>query len=370
MSLTKEQFYRRQTIITEFGKSGQLKLQNAKVLIIGCGGLGNPAAVYLAASGIGKLHLVDFDNIDITNLHRQVFFKTNQIGASKSETLAKHIEEIAPHVKVTFSDEPISKSNIIETIIDFDIILDCTDSLSIKYLINDACVLNDKALVYGSLYKFDGYVASFNVLDELGVRSTNLRDAFPEIPVNNIPNCSQIGTLNPIVGIIGLMQANEVLKIVVGIGKPLTNQLLIFNSLDNSQFHMKLKSKFSKIEIAEIFAKSEYFDTNCEIQEESLLISLDSLKKKISQNKIKIISVIEDVSFELPFAVDYKIPLSKFPDWITSKEKNALSQDNNNKEIAIVCKRGISSYTATKMWREKFLNSKVFSLKNGVDAYE
>jgi adenylyltransferase/sulfurtransferase len=370
MNFTKEQFFRRQTIVQEFGETGQQKLQNAKVLIVGCGGLGNSAAVYLAASGIGHLHLIDFDTIDISNLHRQVFFKTSEIGASKSAALAKHMEQIAPYVKVTFSNEPISKLNVFTSLENFDIIVDCTDSLAIKYLLNDACVLNDKPLVYGSLYKFDGYIASFNVLDISDNRTANLRDAFPEIPTNNIPNCSEIGTLNPVVGIIGLMQANEVIKIISGIGKPLVNQILIFNSLDNSQFHMRLKSKITKADIAKIFAKSDYLEPNCEIQEPHFLLEKESFKQKINNNNTTLISVIEDVNHPLPFSVDFKIPLTKFSEWIASKETREFIKQHPNNEIVILCKKGISSYTATKIWKNTYKNAAVFSLKNGIDAYE
>jgi molybdopterin/thiamine biosynthesis adenylyltransferase/rhodanese-related sulfurtransferase len=370
MNFTKEQFYQRQTILREFGESGQQKLQDTKVLIIGCGGLGNPAAVYLAASGIGGLHLVDFDTINITNLHRQVFFKTAQIGESKAEILANHIQEIAPFVAVTFSNQAISKVNIFETINDFDIVLDCTDSLAIKYLINDACVLQGKPLVYGSLYKFDGYVASFNVLENSDSRTANLRDAFPEIPKTNIPNCSEVGTLNPIVGSIGIMQANEVIKIITEIGTPLTNQILILNSLDNSQFRMNLKTKITKQEIKNIFTKSEYFDANCEIQEPQLLITPEQLKQNLKTKKPTLISVMEDIDFELPFSVDAKIPLSKFLDWIGSPEQKEILVKRPQNDIVIVCKKGITSYTAAKIWHDHFPNSLVFSLKNGIEAYE
>lgn len=369
MEYSKEQFYQRQTSIAEFGDAGQEKLGKAKIIIIGCGGLGNIAAVYLAASGIGKIHLVDFDTIQISNLHRQVFFKPNQIGKSKCEILAKYIEQIAPHVEISYSNEPISKSNILETIDPFNIVLDCTDNLSIKYLINDACVIKDKVLVYGSLYKFDGYVASFNVLENATKRTANLRDAFPEIPKNHMPNCSEIGTLNTIVGTIGLLQANEVIKLASGIGKVLTNQILIYNSLDNSQFHMRLKPEMTKNSIEEIFTKSDYLDDHCEIQDENLLISAEALKHKLITQKIKIISVIEDVAFELPFDADVKIPLSKFSDWISTNAQTKYLQLHPDHEIILVCKKGISSYTATKIWRETYLNAPVFSLKNGVDAY-
>ena len=246
MKISKEQLYKRQTTLQEIGESGQQKLLQTKVIVVGCGGLGNAAAVYLAASGIGQLHLVDFDEVSESNLHRQVFYKTEDIGKPKAEALAEYIKTISPFVKVTTSKNPVSKKNVFSLISKADYVLDCTDSLPVKYLLNDACVLKDKSLIYGSLYKFDGYVASFNIKDTKGTYGTNMRDAFPEIGKQNIPNCSEVGTLNTIVGIIGLMQANEVLKLATGIGKPLVNQLLIYNSLENSQFKMNLKNLLIK----------------------------------------------------------------------------------------------------------------------------
>ena len=365
--VTREQLYQRQTILEEFGKDAQNKFQNAKVIIIGCGGLGNAVAVYLAASGIGKIHLVDFDLVDISNLHRQVFFKVKDIGKSKSKVLAKHIKKISPFVHISFTNTAISKSNVVEAINDYDIVVDCTDSLPIKYLINDACVLQDKILVYGSLYKFDGYVATFNALVNEGNRSSNLRDAFPEIPENKIPNCSEIGTLNTIVGIIGLMQANEVIKIIANKGAPLTNQLLIYNSLENTQYKMKLTNTFTKEKIQNLFEKEDYADLDCghdyfQDQDENLQISAEELKNKIANQKnLKIISVIENTGTKLPFKVDLKIPLSTF-----EIEKLKIVDDA---EYVIICNQGISSYIAVKKIKNVYPDLKVLNLKNGIIEY-
>lgn len=243
--ITKQNLYKRQTTLKEIGNLGQEKLQQAKVLVVGCGGLGCVASVYLAASGIGNIYLIDFDLIDESNLHRQVFYKMDDIGKPKSEVLANYISKISPFVNVSFDTNAISKQTIFKKIKDYDIILDCTDNLPIKYLLNDVCVIKNKILVYGSLYKFDGYVATFNVLKN-DKRTCNLRDAFPKVPTKTVPNCSEVGTLNTIVGIIGLMQANEVLKLVTNTGNLLTNQILIYDSLENSQYKMKLKNIFSK----------------------------------------------------------------------------------------------------------------------------
>jgi len=231
--------------------------------------------------------------------------------------------------------------------------------------LNDYCVMTDTILVYGSLYKFDGYVASFNLMDGMK-RSGNLRNAFPKMPEESIPNCSEAGTLNSIVGIIGIMQANEVLKIVTRIGKPLINQLLIYNSLDNTQLKINLKvddtcDNVGKRGILKIFKNEDYLDPACEIQDENLLISMESFKKIRNNDKTVIISVIEESNFNLPFKVAEEIPLSEFD------IKNI--EIDLSKDYIIICKKGILSYTATQILKEKYPDLKVLSLKNGIDKY-
>ena len=213
--ISKSDLFKRQVTLSEIGETGQQKLQDSKILVVGCGGLGSPIAVYLASSGIGKLHLIDFDQVDVTNLHRQVFYSLHDVGFSKSERLANFITQRSPFTEVSFSNEAITKENVIEIVSEYDIIVDGTDSLPTKYLLNDACVILEKPLVYGSLYKFDGYVSVFNSSDENG-NSANLRDAFPTMNTD-IPNCEEAGTLNAIVGMIATAQVNEVLKLVLSI---------------------------------------------------------------------------------------------------------------------------------------------------------
>jgi len=363
-------FYQRQTTLSEIGPAGQERLAKAKVLVVGCGGLGAVAAVYLAGSGIGTLHLVDYDVVSVSNLHRQVFYKTTDIGQPKAAVLAAHIKAINPFINASFSTEALSKAHVKTVFADYDIVLDCTDSLPIKYLINDACVLEDKTLVYGSLYKFDGYVATFNALDEKGKRTANLRDAFPERPQKYIPNCAEAGTLNSIVGIIGLMQANEVLKLVCTIGTPLVNKLLIYNSLENSQFIMTLKPSpdchsdgAKRRGISNIFNTETYTNHSCALQDENLLITTDTLKTQLKNNRAKLflISVIENPNVSLPFKVDAQIPLSQF-------DPKTLAP-NSSKTYIMVCQRGITSYTATQQFKKAFPKAKVLSLKEGVVGY-
>ena len=364
--ISAKELYQRQTTLQELGERGQQRLKNTKITIVGCGGLGSVAAVYLAGSGVGNIHLIDFDTVDVSNLHRQVFYKTTDVGKPKSEVLANYIQSISPFVKVTFSNTSVSKNNVFSLIADAEIVLDCTDNLPIKYLLNDACVLEDKTLIYGSLYKFDGYVATFNYLDKNGNRTANLRDAFPEIPTENIPNCSELGTLNTIVGMIGLMQANEVLKIVANIGKPLVNELLIYNSLDNSQFKMKLVSKECHSErkrrIFKIFETENYETILCDFTDGNT-ISQKKFKELLAQKlNVKIISIIEDDSVKIPFTVDENIPLYEFESWLKTIE-------NPTENYIIVCNQGVSSLMAVHLFKAKFPTANVLSLDGGVARF-
>ena len=359
MKITKEDYFKRQTTLSEIGKTGQALLQNAKVLIIGCGGLGSPIAIYLATSGVGELHLVDFDTVSITNLHRQVFYKTTDVSKPKAETLVKEIEARTPFTKVTFSNKAVDKNTILELVSNYDIIVDGTDNLQVKYLINDACVLQQKPLVYGSLYKFDGYIATFNVKQENGEFSCNLRDAFPEI-ASDIPNCEEAGTMNPIVGIIALLQANEVIKLITKTGNLLINKLLIYNSLENTQFKMNLK-KNTNLNSAQLIETSNYLDVSCEIQDSKLLISKEDFKDRLKNTSIEILSVLNNTSIKLPFEVHQKLPFKNF--------NSNQFQPNFEKQYIVVCNKGITSYNVVLQLKKTHPQLTILSLANGIENY-
>ena len=358
MKPTKKQLFKRQTTLQEIGEVGQQKLQNASVLVVGCGGLGSVVAVYLATSGIGKLHLVDFDTIDTTNLHRQVFYTLKDVGKPKAAILSEFIKKRAPFTKVRFTNKAISKKNVFKLMQNVDIVVDGTDSLATKYLLNDACVIQQKPLVYGSLYKFNGYVAAFNILQKNGRYSANLRDVFPEM-ANDIPNCKESGTLNAIVGNIATMQVNEVLKVITQVGKPLTNQLLIYNSLQNSQLKVKLQPKILKDTITEIFNTTSYFDVNCDIQDADLLISSSQLKQIITDKNTKVIAVLPNL--KLPFKVHQTILMQQF------KTKKVLV--DFNKTYVMVCQKGVNSYIAATLLKKAYPSVKVFSLLGGITEF-
>lgn len=359
MEISKSEYFKRQTTLPSIGEQGQELLQKAKVLIIGCGGLGSPIAIYLATSGVGTLHLVDFDNVSVSNLHRQVFFRMNDVQNSKVDVLASEIQKRTPFTKVNVTNEAIDKNSILSLISHYDIVVDGTDNLQVKYLINDACVISKKPLVYGSLYKFDGYVATFNVLNSDGDYSCSLRDAFPKI-ATDIPNCEEAGTLNPIVGLIAMLQVNEVIKLITKTGSLLINQLLIYSALENSQFKMKLK-KNNAINIEYIFKNSIYLDTDCKTQNSSLLISSSELNKILADSRTEIVSVVNNLEASTPFKVHQKLPYNEFdvtkfvPDF--------------NKQYVIVCNRGITSYKVTLKLKQKYPYLSVFSLSEGINNY-
>lgn len=358
MGIERKDLYVRQTVLPEIGESGQEALRGARVAIVGCGGLGSLVAVQLAASGVGHIHLVDFDLISVSNLHRQFFYKIDEVGKHKSVTLANYIRQLSPFVEVGSTAESLTRENIDATLADFDLIIDCTDSLATKYLLNDYCVLSDKVLVYGSLYKHDGYVSTFN-LPEISGRSTNLRDAFSSLPGKNIPNCSEIGTLNAIVGLIATFQTNEAIKIITGYGPPLAGKILIYNSLQNRQFTLSLAKKFTKQDIERIYASESYHDPRCAVQDEQLLIYPDQLKKR--RHEVEILSVIEESDVELPFKADQKIPFSRF-------QVDSLSLPEN-KDLVVVCKKGISSYEVTRLVKSTHADLRVYSLVGGIEKY-
>lgn len=361
-NISKLDLFKRQITLSEIGEEGQQKLQEAKVLVVGCGGLGSPIAVYLASSGIGKIHLVDFDKVDVSNLHRQVFYSLEDVGKYKSECLTAFIKKRAPFTEVTFATKAITKVNVLDLVSNFDIIVDGTDSLPTKYLLNDACVIKQKPLVYGSLYKFDGYVSTFNLQQKDGTFSANLRDAFPEMKTD-IPNCEEAGTLNAIVGMIATHQVNEVLKIITDTGKPLTSELLVYNALQNSQLKIKLNSKVAKNEIQQIFEKESYYDVSCDVQNPEWLISCGELKRKLlshtEEKNFEIIAVLPNL--KLPFNVHQTIPIDEF-------KVDAIPFDET-KTYVMVCQKGLNSYKAVQLVKEKHPELTVLSLDGGIIAF-
>jgi len=219
--------YNRQTILPEIGDEGQEKLKNAKVLVIGAGGLGCPILQYIATAGVGTIGIVDFDTIEIHNLHRQILYTENEIGKSKVVTAKSILEKLNPLIKVESFEEKLTTENATKLIQEFDIIVDGSDNFTTRYLVNDTCVTLGKSLVYGSILGFEGQLAVFNHQG-----SKNLRDLFPEPPnPRDVPSCSLNGVLGTLPGMIGTMMAHETLKLIIGLPS-LRNELVLFKTLN------------------------------------------------------------------------------------------------------------------------------------------
>ncbi|WP_445455844.1 HesA/MoeB/ThiF family protein [Flavobacterium sp. HNIBRBA15423] len=219
--------YSKPMLLPEIGNEGQEKIKNAKVLVIGAGGLGCPTLQYLATSGVGTIGVVDFDYVELSNLHRQVLYTEKDVKSPKATTSSELLKKLNPHVGYIPFQEKITSVNCERILSQFDIIVDGCDNFATRYLVNDTCVKLDKPLIYGSILKFEGQVAVFN-----NKGSKNLRDLFPEPPnPKDVPNCSLNGVLGTLPGIIGTMMAHETLKIITNL-PCLTNELLIFNTLE------------------------------------------------------------------------------------------------------------------------------------------
>ena len=224
--------YARHLRLNGFGETSQLKLKAGKVLVIGAGGLGSPILLYLVAAGIGTIGIVDDDYVDISNLQRQILFDTDDTGKSKAGIAAEKLRQLNPLINIIAHQEKITSSNAMEIISNYDVIADGSDNFPTRYLINDAEVLSGKPLVYGSVFRFEGQVSVFNFLKSDGSRGPNYRDLFPESPPpESVPDCSEAGVLGVLPGIIGSIQALEVIKVITGIGKVLSGKIFHFEAL-------------------------------------------------------------------------------------------------------------------------------------------
>jgi len=226
--------YNRQMMLPEIGDEGQEKLKKAKVLVIGAGGLGCPILQYIATAGVGTIGIVDFDKIELHNLHRQILYTENQVGQNKATTAKKTLEVLNPLIAIVAFEEKLTSENATQILQDFDFIVDGSDNFETRYLVNDTCVTLEKTLVYGSILKFEGQLAVFN---RNGAK--NLRDLFPEPPnPKDVPNCNLNGVLGTLPGMIGTMMAHETLKLIMDL-PTLENELVLFSTLNWSFTKLK-----------------------------------------------------------------------------------------------------------------------------------
>jgi len=228
LSAAEKRRYERHIILPEFGEAGQLKLKNGSVLIVGTGGLGSPLALYLAAAGVGRIGLVDFDIVDESNLQRQIIHFTSDIGRTKLESAKRKILEINPSAIVETYETALRAENALDILRNYDVIVDGTDNFPTRYLVADACTILGKPNVYGSIFRFEGQVTVFNYQD-----GPSYRCLYPEPPPPGlVPSCAEGGVLGVLPGVVGVLQATEAIKILTGVGTPLKGRLLLYNALD------------------------------------------------------------------------------------------------------------------------------------------
>lgn len=356
--------YYKQTILKEFGKEAQEKLLNAKVLVAGTGGLGCPALLYLAAAGAGNIGIVDFDVADISNLQRQTLYGVDDIGKSKAETAAKKLKSFNPEIEFRIYDLKLDNQNALKIISDYDLVIDCTDNYQTRYLINDACVLLDKPLVYGAVMRFEGQAGVFNYRDdETGIK-TNYRDLFPDPPdAGSAVSCNEDGVLGVVPGIIGTMQAAEAIKIITGIGDVLCNSILSYNILTNTFYKFTI-SKSEKNESLSPKSESEFLNYNydrfCGVSKTEYEISVEEFYDLKLKENVRIIDVRE--KDELPKINDFKsekIPMSLF--------KKNTSLLKGSEIIVLICQTGNRSLKAVEILRKKDSLCRAYSLSGGIE---
>jgi sulfur-carrier protein adenylyltransferase/sulfurtransferase len=358
--------YQRHLVLSEFGEEKQLMLKRSAVAIVGAGGLGSPVLLYLAAAGVGQLGIVDSDNVEWSNLQRQVLFNENDVGKNKAEAAAERLVEKNSNSRYRAFPVRLNSENALDILRGYDVIMDCTDNFATRYLLNDVCVLMNKPMVYGSILKFEGHVAVFNhsVKDKT---SANYRDLFPQPPdASAVPDCSQAGVLGVLPGLIGCLQANEAIKIVTGLGDVLSNKLLILDALTNEQTVISIKDLNSRQQIKHLIDYDAFCNTTTPLIENKITnmkeVTVQELKAmKDSGEDFQLIDVREPHEHEICHLEGTLIPQGEIPGNV-----DRISRD---KKVVIHCRSGARSGNMVQ-WLEnnhKFTN--LYNLKGGILAW-
>lgn len=332
-----------------FSEETQQLLQQARVLIVGAGGLGCPAAQYLTSSGIGTLGIADYDTVSISNLHRQILYSPGDIGKSKVTVACERLQQQNPDVKIVAHSEKITSDNVLGIIEHYDIVLDGTDNFDTRYLLNDACVMTGKPLVYGAIYQFEGQIAVWNIVYDENSRSPNYRDLFPKVDATQIPNCTEGGVIPTLAGIIGSMQANEVIKYITKTGELLVGKVLIFDA-QNMQSRIIKIGNTSKTPVRGLSATVNI-----------PLISVAELKERMDDNSVELVDVRTEQEREAFDFGGIHIPLDEVEGYL------AYFTDPNPK--VLYCATGKRSAEAVKLILKKIPDANVFSLDGGLRAF-
>ena len=360
--------YSRHLLIPEVGLEGQRKLKSSSVLIVGTGGLGSPVALYLAAAGVGRIGLVDYDVVDTSNLQRQVIHGTSTIGKLKVESARDKLLDLNPDIQVDVFNEPFTSENALRIARDFDLILDGTDNFPTRYLTNDVAVFLGKPNVYASIYRFDGQVSVFYAKE-----GPCYRCLFPEPPPPGlVPSCAEGGVLGVLPGTIGTLQATEALKVLLGIGTPLIGKLLLYNALDMSFDFVKLKKNPKcrvcgpNADIKELIDYEEFCGVPSHDHDEGsagagLDITAPELSERMKTNHLKLLDVREPHELEISALSDaVNIPLGELA--------GRLSELDSADEMIVFCKGGSRSARALELLASAGFK-KAKNLKGGINAW-
>ena len=330
--------YSRHLIIPDVAMAGQKRLKNARVLVVGAGGLGSPALMYLAAAGVGTLGIVDFDVVDESNLQRQIIHGQSDIGRPKAESARDTVREINPLVNVIVHEERLDNDNVLEIFSGYDLILDGTDNFATRYMVNDACVLLGKPYVWGSIYRFDGQVSVF--WDKYG---PNYRDLYPDPPPPGmVPSCAEGGVLGVLCASIGSVMVNEAIKLITGIGETLLGRLLVFDALEMSWHEIKIRKDPNTAKITELIDYEEFCGV---VSEEAVAAAVGStitpseLKELLDSDKpLYLVDVREPAEWEI-----VRIPGATLIPKDQILRGDALASLPQDKQLVMYCKTGVRS---------------------------
>jgi molybdopterin/thiamine biosynthesis adenylyltransferase/rhodanese-related sulfurtransferase len=347
--------YNRQMLIPEFGLAGQEKLKKAKVLVIGCGGLGSPILLYLTAAGIGTLGIVENDVVEASNLQRQILYSSLSVSYAKVEETEKRLKELNPYVKIKKYAIRLTAKNALEIIKDYDIVIDGTDNFPTRYLVNDACMMLNKPFVYGAIYRFEGQLAVFNYKN-----SSTYRDLFPSPPPpEQAPNCAEAGVLGVLPGIIGSMQALEAIKVITEIGEPLAGKLLVLDTLSMQSRVIKIPKIPNTVKITQLVD----YEAFCLVKSEEFKVKNDITHEELKDLKdYQLIDVREPHEYTVKNLGGELMPLSELEKY--------LPKIRRDKTVVVHCQSGMRSMKAIKLLQEKHGFDNLLNLKGGVNAVD
>ncbi len=354
--------YARHITIPEFNVEGQKKLKAARVLVIGSGGLGSPLLLYLAAAGVGHIGIVDFDVVDESNLQRQVLFTVDDVGKPKAEVAKRRLEALNPFIEVTVHNTRFSTDNALELVRQYDVVADGTDNFPTRYLVNDACVLEGKVNVYASIFRFEGQVSVFNYLHADGTRGPNYRDMFPEPPPPGlVPNCAEGGVLGVLPGIIGSMQASEVIKVITGVGEPLSGRLFLFDAATFTTRILKV-NKNPETKITGLINYEQFCGLDTAQPKAVKEITVQELLRWREEGKdFQLIDVREPYEYEIANLEGELIPLSA-----VAESAHRIAKD---KPVVVHCRSGVRSAKAIAELEQLFGFDNLYNLKGGILAW-